>query len=197
MPSSSSSDLWKDVVPFHRQPQLLNPAAGFVTNANDPPFFATHPLLLPRPQDSPEYYSPQPNIRGGLPEFAMRPKRCYRSMVDALDASRAAGRSGMTLDQMLEASLIADPEINRHLLPDLLSIAGNSSNAWVRQAAQVLGRWSGKHIPEARGALLWGRWVVAYLGTGGMAYRVPFDMGDPLNTPAVGGVCVWVRGCVD
>lgn len=194
VPTSSSADIWKNVVPFAQQPQVLNPAAGFISNANDPPYQATLPMFTPRPEDSPLYYSPQPELTYNR-DFSMRPKNCFRSVKEALDLARREGRSGISAEQMIRASMVAEPESHRHFLGDLLRLARNSTDAWVRRAASVLTAWDRQMLPDSRGALLWGRWATAYLGRGPVTYTRPWDPKDPLDTPTVGALLGCLASC--
>ena len=43
LPGDTSRSLWRDTLPFSRVPQLVNPASGYVMNANNTPFTAAGP----------------------------------------------------------------------------------------------------------------------------------------------------------
>lgn len=43
LPGDTSRDVWQNTLPFARNPQLLNPASGYVMNANNTPFTAAGP----------------------------------------------------------------------------------------------------------------------------------------------------------
>lgn len=43
LPGDTSRDIWQGTLPFARNPQLLNPASGYLINANNTPFTAAGP----------------------------------------------------------------------------------------------------------------------------------------------------------
>ncbi len=51
LPATSAETLWTDTLPFDDLPQVLNPASGFVQNANSTPFSATIGAGNPDPAD--------------------------------------------------------------------------------------------------------------------------------------------------
>lgn len=57
VPGDTSATLWKDVHSYDEMPKLLDPATGFVQNANDPPWLATWPRALD-PNSFPAYVAP-------------------------------------------------------------------------------------------------------------------------------------------
>eukprot|EP01045_Picozoa_sp_COSAG04_P001702 COSAG04_NODE_57_length_30587_cov_86.784632_26_plen_84_part_00 len=50
MPAETSDLRWESIVPWEFQPQITSPAAGGISNANDPPWYATLPAYNPDPQ---------------------------------------------------------------------------------------------------------------------------------------------------
>lgn len=54
LPGNTSETLWEDYLPFDQLPVVLNPAAGFVANANGTPFRATLDPDNPDPANVPE-----------------------------------------------------------------------------------------------------------------------------------------------
>jgi acyl-homoserine-lactone acylase len=53
LPGDTSETLWTEYLPFDDLPQVLNPAAGFIQNANSSPFQTTLPPDNPDPGDYP------------------------------------------------------------------------------------------------------------------------------------------------
>jgi acyl-homoserine lactone acylase PvdQ len=56
VPTVTSALRWTNIVPWISQPQLTSPMAGGMSNANDPPWYATLPAHAPDPDEYAEYH---------------------------------------------------------------------------------------------------------------------------------------------
>jgi iron complex outermembrane receptor protein len=57
IPGNTSANLWTKTHPYSDLPRLLDPASGWLQNANDPPWTTTLPQVL-HPDDYPSYIAP-------------------------------------------------------------------------------------------------------------------------------------------
>eukprot|EP01050_Picozoa_sp_SAG11_P009725 SAG11_NODE_935_length_6482_cov_25.242676_2_plen_544_part_00 len=120
VPTETSALRWDGIVPFEFQPQITSPAAGGISNANDPPWYATLPAHAPDPADYRDYpwIAPFPASPDGGGSFGWRAKACLRHTLADVDASRAralkAGNStalaGATFEQFTLASMNVELE---------------------------------------------------------------------------------------
>ncbi len=78
LPGDTSQTLWTETLPFDRLPQVLDPAAGFVQNANSTPFLTT----IGADNPDPNAYSPTLGIETRMSNRAKR----LRALFGADDA---------------------------------------------------------------------------------------------------------------
>jgi penicillin amidase/acyl-homoserine-lactone acylase len=62
VPGNTSETLWTTYWPFEKNPQVLNPASGFIQNCNNDPFHTTAGPENPRPEDFPEWLGITPEM---------------------------------------------------------------------------------------------------------------------------------------
>jgi penicillin amidase len=55
MPGKDSTYMWQGIIPANENPQMLNPARGFVSSANQQGVDSTYPYYLGRPSNFPPY----------------------------------------------------------------------------------------------------------------------------------------------
>ena len=131
--SAASEYRWTDIVPWLGQPQLTSPASGALSNANDPPWYATLPMYDPNPDDYFEQYpwiAPFPNTPDTGGSFGWRAKACLRHTIESIERSRARlGETNSTLvgasfEDFVAASMSVETESAKHLLSTLLELAG-------------------------------------------------------------------------
>ena len=200
VPTETSDLRWHDIVPWLSQPQITSPAAGGVSNANDPPWYATLPAHSPDPADYRDYpwIAPFPASPDGGGSFGWRAKACLRYTLKHVDASRkraidaganatAVRLAGATFEQFVDASMNVEIESAKHILDDML---GLRASALCREeplciaGLAVLEQWDGRCAAQSRGALLFDRFRAAYPSPGtASAWRTPFDLADPIETP--------------
>ena len=121
-------------------PKLLNPATGFIQNANDPPWTCTYPPVL-APAKYPAYISPQ--------GMGLRPQRA----VNMIRKDSMITVAGLIADKLNTGMEAAD-----RFLPDLLEAAARSTDTMAFKAAAVLRDWDRTTNADSRGAVLFARW---------------------------------------
>ena len=191
---TETSDLrWENIVPWSFQPQLTSPPSGGVSNANDPPWYATLPMHSPDPVEYADYpwLCPFPSEPDGGGSFGWRPKACLRHTLASIEASRqrlGANHSlaGATFEDFVDASMNVEVESAKHLLESLLELVAGSAecagNELCSRALAVLQAWDRFCAPESVGALLFDRFRAIYLA-GNSEWSEPFDLADPIETP--------------
>jgi acyl-homoserine lactone acylase PvdQ len=135
---------WKGLHEPSEMIHILNPANGWIQNCNSTPFTAAGPVS-PKREDYPRYMAPD-----------------GRNARDDHAVKVLTGRTGFTLDKLIEAAY--DPELTgfRRLLPGLIEGAERSSELGKEGAGplKVLKEWdynSGVNSVAATLAVLWGR----------------------------------------
>jgi acyl-homoserine-lactone acylase len=162
-PGHASANLWTSYYGAEALPRVLNPASGFVQNANDPPWFASYPA----PLDPAQY---PPYIARPLLDF--RAQHSLRTVV---------ADSSISFDELVLAQLSNRVELAERVLPALLqAVAGEPKLAL---AAQVLAGWDRTLAAEARGAVLFLSWVEEMGGAEGDWFGQPWQRSEPLATP--------------
>ena len=167
VPGDSASTLWTAVHPAGDMPITLDPPAGWVQNANDPPWWSTFPVVV-HPRDYPSYLASR--------EMALRPQRS----VHLLQSS-----SRISYDELLRDLHSTRMELADRLLDDLLPLARASASEPARRAAEVLARWDRSAEADSRGAVLFTEWWAEYGRRMGAASRfaTPWSEQRPLDTP--------------
>ncbi len=167
----TSATLWTTTHAYADLPRVVDPPAGWVQNANDPPWFSTFPPTLERTA-FPAYMAPD-----GL-DF--RPQRSLRLLLAQAQFSFA---------DVVAAKHDTRAELADHVLDELVTAARQSPTLLAREAGEVLACWDRHLDPESRGAVLFAAWMRAAATPRGMgrtpasAYRLPWHAADPLGTP--------------
>jgi acyl-homoserine-lactone acylase len=178
----TSATLWTDVLPYARVPRVLDPPAGFVQNANDPPWFATYPAALD-PAAFPAHVAPR-----GL---QLRPQRSLRLLL---------ADSSLTFDELVAYKHDTRLELADRVLDDLLAAARadparppaapadacppDAAGARCR-AVRALAAWDRTADPGSRGGVLFAQWFMEYgrRTAGRGPFATPWSAADPLATP--------------
>jgi len=137
---SDSKYIWHKTLPYTALPKLLNPATGFIQNANDPPWTCTYRPVL-QPERFPGYLSPQ--------GMALRPQRAV-NMIKNDSLVTPSGLAAYKLNTGMEA---AD-----RFLPDLLAAVNRFPDTMAIKAVAVLRSWDRATNLDSRGAVLFTRW---------------------------------------
>lgn len=169
VPGDTSATLWKDVHSYDDMPKVLDPASGFVQNANDPPWLATWPRALD-PRDFPAYVAPV----GPMSQRA-------QMSVKLMSSTDKIGFEDFVARKVTTTSLMAE-----RLLPDLLAAASASADPDVQTAVTLLKGWDRRFEPDSRAALLFETWAAIFAPknfTDQSNYAVKWTLDDPLETP--------------
>jgi acyl-homoserine-lactone acylase len=135
------------------------------------------------------YWLPSARMRlGGFPriiggEGTQRLLRTRLALIQAeqrLAGSDGLGPPGFTL-ATLQRVMFGNRNLSAELARDAV-VAACRARADLAEACAVLAAWDGRADVDSRGAVLW-REVWTRLSNAGMPWTVPFDPGDPVNTP--------------
>jgi acyl-homoserine-lactone acylase len=165
----TSATLWKSVHSYDEMPKVLDPASGFVQNANDPPWLAAWPRVLD-PKAFPAYVAPVGPVS----------QRAQMS-VKLLDKTPKMSFEDFVARKTETRSLMAD-----RLIPELIKAAQGNSDPEIVQAVKLLGEWDHRFEPDARGALLFETWAAIFAPKNFVDqsnYAVKWTLDDPLETP--------------
>lgn len=163
----TSATLWSALHAFDQMPKTIDPPAGWVQNANDPPWWATFPPVV-RPQDYPAYFATR--------VMALRPQRSAR----LLDSD-----SSITFEEFVTYAMSTRMELADRLLDDLLPAARAAESEQARAAAAILERWDRTADASSRGGVLFVEWWTQYgrRMRGRSPYARPWSMDAPRTTP--------------
>lgn len=164
-PGDTTATLWNHTYPYQDLPRILDPASGWLQNANDPPWTTTFPTVL-----SPNDYPPTLAPRGPMSFRAQRsaqmlmsdPKISFEELIEYKHSTRMA---------------LAD-----RILDDLLTAAREQGSPLAQKAAEVLAHWDRQAEAESRGALLFATW--AEMTNLDELFAVPWRETAPLTTPS-------------
>lgn len=159
---TSSKYIWSKTHPYHDLPKVVNPASGFVQNANDPPWTCTYPVALD-PKKFPAYMSP---VGMGL-----RPQRAVNMIKN--DAS-------VSFEKLVGYKLNTEMEAADRFLDDLLVAIEQYPDSLALRAATVLKAWDKCTNADSRGAVLFEQW---FLKLNGDMYAKPWSLAAPVTTP--------------
>jgi len=159
---TSSKYIWNKTHPYKDLPKLLNPATGFVQNANDPPWTSTYPVALD-PKKFPAYMSPL--------EMGLRPQRAVNMIKDDLSIS---------FDELVGYKLNTEMEAAHRFLDDLLAAVEQFPDSMAVKAATILKSWDKSANADSKGAILFQQW---FSKMNGEMFAKPWDLGAAVSTP--------------
>src|SRR5688572_13414681 len=165
VPGETKTLFWKGIHPARDLPSLLNPSAGYIQNANNPPWWTS----LRAPLDPARY---PPYIGPG--ELSLR----AQAMLELLEATPRFSIDGVRELKFSTRMLAAE-----RILPDLLGAARTVTDPSEPLSAGVdtLGAWDRQADAGSRGAVLFDRFM-SLLG-GDDAFAVPWTPLEPMTTP--------------
>lgn len=163
VPGTSSATLWTATHSYDELPRVVDPADGWLQNANDPPWTTTIPAVID-PNAFPRYMAP----RG----MALRPQQSARLLMS--DPSIAFDRFGEYKHST--HVLLAD-----RVLDDLIA-AARTAGGPAAEAAAVLEKWDRSVDADSRGAVLFEAWY-RQASRGGNIFAVRWSEADPVATP--------------
>jgi acyl-homoserine-lactone acylase len=164
IPGNTSANIWTETHPYEDLPCVIDPASGWLQNANDPPWTTTFPPAL-NPEEYPSYMAP----RGPM---SMRAQRSARILLQAQKVS---------LEELIGLKFSTHVELADRILDDLISLARPSSSPTIRRAAEVLSSWDRKTEHSSRGAVLFQFWAQAMQVD--QLFATTWDENFPVTTP--------------
>ncbi|MFQ5606014.1 MAG: acylase [bacterium] len=162
IPGNTSKTLWTETHPYSELPRFVDPATGWIQNANDPPWYSTFPQVL-NADDFPSYMAP----RG----MGFRPQR---------SASMLTEDDEITFDELVQYKLSTRMELADRLLDDLIPAARKFGGSLAKQAADVLEAWDRQADTDSHGAVLFAAW---YREADASVFAVPWREDAPRTTP--------------
>lgn len=164
IPGDTSATLWTNYHRYDQLPRVLDPASGWLQNANDPPWTTTFPRAIDA-NDYPSYMAP----RGPM---NFRAQSSARMLTED---------SRISFEEMIQYKHSTHMELADRVLDDLLRAATNDSSEIVRQAIPILKAWDRNANAESRGAVLFAAWVEAMNLS--KAFATPWNENAPRTTP--------------
>lgn len=141
-PGNTSAKLWQDLHPYSDLPRVLDPASGWLQNANDPPWTMTFPPAI-QASDYPAYMAPP-----GPMYF-----RAQRSAQMLMESEK------LSLETMIALKHSTRMALADRVVDQLIAAARQQGNELAQQAADVLEYWDRTANAESRGAVLFAAWA--------------------------------------
>jgi len=163
VPGTSDATLWTGTHPYDQLPRVVDPATGWLQNANDPPWTTTFPPAIDA-DTFPRYMAP----RG----MSLRAQQ---------SASLLAADSAITFDEFGTYKHSTRVVLADRVLADLIP-AAKAAGGLAAEAAAVLGAWDRLTDAESRGAVLFEAWYRRAVRAGNL-FALPWSAADPLATP--------------
>lgn len=167
VPGDDPALVWDEIHAYEELPRVLDPPAGWIQNANDPPWTSTWPAALD-PDDYPPYLS-----TFGV---SFRPQRSIALLRDD---------EAISFDELVRYKHDTRIAMADRFLDDLLPLASAHGGEAARAAA-VLEGWSRTADADARGGPLFaefvGQWN-ARARVSGERFARPWSPTAPLETP--------------
>jgi acyl-homoserine-lactone acylase len=166
VPGGTKKYVWKNLHATKDLPQVLNPAGGYVQNANNPPWFVSRPPL--DPARYPSYVE-----RG---ELALRPQLAL-GMIEARRVFSVEDLKRLKYDTRL---LVAE-----RVKPALVSAmaAQAQPSEILADARRVLEAWDNRASADSRGAVLFQRFWDTYRAEVRQPFAEPWDATRAAETP--------------
>ena len=163
----SSALVWNETLPYDQLPHVMDPATGWLQNANDPPWTVSFPLVF-NPDSFASYVAPR--------EMSFRPQR---------SATMQLADTSVTLEELIEYKHSTRMGLADRLLPELLAAARSRGDAVAKRAADVLEQWDRAADAGSRGTVLFQKWVeVLFTSSKGHPFARPWQLDLALTTPA-------------
>jgi acyl-homoserine-lactone acylase len=136
VPGDTSRTLWSDYLRYDELPKNIDPPAGAVQNANDPPWDSAWPRVI----DPAPYASSIPANR-----VSLRMARAIRMLSET---------QKLSFEQLRADKWSRRCELADRILPDLLEATARDGDEDAKRAAEVLSRWDRSVNANSRGAVL-------------------------------------------
>lgn len=167
VPGDTSETFWNTTHGYDQLPRVVNPASGWLQNANDPPLTSTLPPAIAS-ETFPRYFQHGPPIA--------RAQRSLRML---------SGRTSISFEEILSLKHCTHSEIADRILCQLVQALRETNSRLALETAVVLDRWDHCTRPESRGAVLFLAFLEAMLhqSPGFIEYAEPWRVNEPLSTP--------------
>ncbi|BAY66414.1 peptidase S45, penicillin amidase [Calothrix brevissima NIES-22] len=163
IPGDTSKTLWTKVHSYHDLPRIVDPASGWLQNANDSPWTTTFPVAI-KSDKYPPYMSSH--------EMNLRAQRSAKMLLEDRKIS---------FDEMIAYKHSTRMELADRLLDDLIPAAQKYGQELAKQAVQILTTWDRQTNADSRGAVLFTAWAKEIdLDT---VFSKPWNEKLPLTTP--------------
>lgn len=164
VPGTSSDNLWTEVHSYDELPRVVDPASGWLQNANDPPWTTTFPAALD-PQAFPAYMAPR--------FMHFRAQQSAQMLID--DAS-------ITFDELVTYKQSSRMRLAERLIDDLAAAVDGDGTERARRALAVLRAWDRTADAGSRGGVLFAE-LHRQIQRAGVDFAVAWDEARPLATP--------------
>jgi acyl-homoserine-lactone acylase len=168
VPGETSKFVWRDLHPLTDFPRLLNPSGGYIQNCNNPPWYTS----LRNPIDPAEFRS---YFERG--ELGLRPQLA----LDMLESQPKFSLDDVKRMKFNTRVLIAD-----RLKPDLfkaIKATPHPSDDLLKGLA-VIEAWDNTVSADAKGAVMFQRFVTTYVEATKRPFAVEWDRQNPARTPS-------------
>lgn len=168
VPGTTDATLWTKTHPYEELPKVIDPATGWLQNANDPPWTTTFPVAID-PKAYPTYMAPQ--------SMSFRAQR---------SAKLAESNPNITLEMFTTNKMSTRMELADRLLDELLTAAkaaGAAGGPSLTEAIAVLEKWDRCADADSRGAVLFEAWFRRLSRTGNI-FAKPWSAAEPRTTPS-------------
>ena len=166
VPGESSATLWTTTHAYNELPRVVDPASGWLQNANDPPWTTTFPPAIDA-NAYPRYMAPR--------FMHFRAQRSARMLAED---------DRVTFDEAVAYKHSTRMELADRVLDDLLPAAKQAGGAAARAAA-ILDAWDRSADASSRGAVLFERFNSELTKASGRSgpFSVKWSERDPRTTP--------------
>lgn len=168
VPGDARQYRWRGFHRLKELPRLLNPPSGYIQNANNAPWFPTWRDRLDERR---------------FPSYLERGELSLRAQL-ALQMLEA--RQRFTPDDVRELKFNTRLLAAERLKPQLAAAARvhEAPSEALARAVTALEAWDGRAAADSRGAVLFQRFVEAYLRRVREPWATPWDPGRPFETPS-------------
>mgnify|MGYP001819898044 CR=1 FL=1 len=162
---SDPGALWTGYLSYDELPRVVDPASGWIQNANDPPWTAT----IPKPLD-PRDFAPN------LAPVRMNP-RPQRSV------SILLSDESVTFEELVAYKHDTQVEMAGRVMDELVALAEGAEDPDVQEAGRVLSGWDRTVEADSRGAVLFERWIREW-SQDPSNWATPWSFESPVTTPS-------------
>ncbi|MEH2264047.1 acylase [Nostoc sp.] len=163
IPGDTSKTLWTKIHSYRDLPRIVDPASGWLQNANDPPWTTTFPVAI-KSEKYPPYMSPH--------EMNFRAQRSAKMLLKDKKIS---------FQKMIAYKHSTRMELADRLLDDLIPAAQKYGQELAKQAVQILATWDRQTNADSRGAVLFAAWAEEI--DLDKVFSKPWNQKFPLTTP--------------